>query len=63
MGLFMRILIAVIACAFLFVLIPLIADVLGLVLNSSLASIIKLCIAAIAVFYIIWGPTPSNPLA
>jgi hypothetical protein len=54
-NLFLRILIAVFAVVLIFALLQPVAHVLGLTLSSDLLLIFKLCIAGIALFYIVTG--------
>jgi len=54
-GIFWRILIAVIAVALTFGLIPPVSRLIGLDINADMLVVIKLCVAGIAVFYIIKG--------
>jgi hypothetical protein len=55
-----RVLIAVISVVLVFALIPLVARVLGFPIEGDLWAIFRLCIAGIAVFYILNGP-PLRP--
>lgn len=55
MNIFVRIIIAVICAGLAYVLVPLIFDAIGLDVRGSVIQIIKLCIAAIAVLYILRG--------
>lgn len=57
-GIVWRVVIAVIAVLFAFAIVPLVADIFGLSLAGSVWKLLKLCIAAIAVFYILRGGTP-----
>lgn len=58
-GIVWRVIIAVIAVLFAFAIIPLVADIFGLALAGNVWKLLKLCIAALAVFYILRGPSPS----
>ena len=61
-----RTLIAGIACWLAYQLIPPVARIIGLDLTSDIWLVIRLCIAGVAVFYIIRGPNlswPSKPAA
>ncbi len=55
-GILWRLIIAVICCVLAFQLIPAVADVIGFTISGSLFKIIQICIAGLAVFYIIGGP-------
>ncbi len=58
-GIFWRIIVAVLMFVFLVVLLlPLVLRVLGLDPGGDVLQIIRICAAAIAVFYIIWGAWP-----
>lgn len=51
-----------IVCFFLFWLVfPLFLSVVGLALPSDLLALLKLCTAAIAVVYVLFGPSPPTP--
>ena len=52
-----RILIAVVAVVFTFLILPPLMHVLGLSLSGDVLMVIKLCVAALAVFYILFGRT------
>lgn len=54
---FKRILIAVVCCVLLFMLIPPVVSLIGLPLPAELLLVIKICIGAIALFYIFTGRT------
>ncbi len=58
MNIFVRILIAVICAGLAFLLVPLVFDAIGLDVKASVVQIIKICIAGIAVLFIIGGPRP-----
>lgn len=58
-GILWRILIAVIAVVLAVQLIPLVLTEIGFDISANLMKIVKLCIAGIAVFYILRGPNPS----
>lgn len=55
---FVRIIIAVVTVALLFVLIPPVLNVLGLAMSGDVQTILKVCIGAIALFYILRGSSP-----
>lgn len=55
---FMRVIIAVVAVVFLFLLIPPVTRLLGVPLSGDFEIVLRLCIAAIALFYIIRGYPP-----
>jgi len=57
-GLFWRILIALVCVLALAAIIPALARVLGFPLDADVVLIVRVCIAAIAVLYIIRGPNP-----
>lgn len=50
-----RIIIVVIAAVFLTLLVPLLLNLLGIGMGTGALQIIKICLALIAVCYIIWG--------
>jgi hypothetical protein len=57
-----RIIIAVLAVVIAFALIPPFFAVIGLKLDSNVLLILRVCIAAIAIFYVVRGPTwPNGP--
>jgi len=56
MNIFLRIIIAVIAVAFAYALIPLVCKAVGWNPSSAIIQTARLCTAAIAIFYIIGGP-------
>jgi hypothetical protein len=56
-----RIIIVVIVAVFLTLLVPPILGLLGITLAGNAYQIIKICLALIAVFYIIWGGPVSFP--
>lgn len=58
-GILWRVLIAVICVALALALIPPVAAEIGLSLSGNLLKIIKICIAGLAVLYILRGATPS----
>lgn len=57
-GIFWRILLGVLAFVFVWMLIPPICRILGLPLEGDVLTVVKVCIAAIVVFWIIRGPNP-----
>jgi len=58
-----RIIIVVIAVIFLTLLVPPLLGLLGITLAGNAYQIIKLCLALIAICYIIWGGPVSFPSA
>ena len=54
-SIFYRILIAVIFCVLLFLLLPPVISLIGLSLPGELLTVIKICVGALALFYIITG--------
>lgn len=54
---FKRILIAVVFCVLLYMLIPPVLELIGLSPPAALITVIKICVGAIALFYIITGRT------
>lgn len=59
MGILLRVLIAVIAVVLTFALIPPVARILGFSISGDVFTVIRYCVAGIAVFYILFGPTPT----
>jgi len=57
-GIVWRILIAVVACVFAWAILPPFIRIVGLDLSGDVLTVIRLCIGAIAVFYVISGPNP-----
>jgi hypothetical protein len=57
-GILWRVLIAVIAVVLTFALIPPVAHVLGFAIDGDVYTIIRICVAGLAIFYIIRGPAP-----
>ncbi len=57
-GVFYRIIVAVLMFLFLVAIIPPLMGLLGFTIPANAEQVIRLCAAAIAVFYIIFGPTP-----
>ncbi len=55
-GVFWRIIVAVLVFAFLYAILPPLMALIGVPLNGNAEQVIRLCGAAIAVFYIIFGP-------
>jgi hypothetical protein len=51
-----RIIVAILACLLAFALMPLVLEVIGFPVAGNVVAILKLCIAGIALFYIIKGP-------
>jgi len=61
MSIFVRVLIAVFAVLFAVALLGPVCRLLGVPLDADLYLVIRLCIAAIAVFYVLRGPWPTFP--
>ncbi len=61
MSIFLRIIIAVIAVLFAVALLGPVCRLLGVPMSGDLYIVIRLCIAAIAVFYVLRGPWPNFP--
>ncbi len=57
-GILWRVLIAVIAVVLTFALIPPVARIIGLTLSEDIWTVIRICVAGLAVFYILRGPVP-----
>ncbi len=57
-GIFWRVLIAVIAVVLFNALLAPVSHVLGFPIGGDLLLIVRICVAAIAIFYIIKGPPP-----
>lgn len=55
-ALFWRVLIAVLAVVFVYAILPPVLRILGVPLEGDVLLVVKLCIAAIALFYILKGP-------
>jgi len=62
-GILWRIIIAVICVVLVFALVPLIFQVIGFPLSGALWSILRICIAGIALLYIITGTRWFSPPA
>ena len=58
-GVLWRILIAVISVVLVFALIPPFCRIIGFEIGSDLFTIIRICIAGLAIFYVIKGPAPT----
>lgn len=56
-----RVVYAAICVVMFLVIIPLFAQVVGFPLAGALWTLIKVCIACIAVLYVLWGPAPPAP--
>lgn len=57
-GILWRVLIAVIAVVLTFALIPPVSRLLGFELSGDLMKVVQICVAGLAIFYILRGPTP-----
>jgi hypothetical protein len=51
-----RILLAVVGCVLIFALIPPVFRLIGLDLSADLVTVLRICIAGIALFYVLKGP-------
>lgn len=60
-GLLWRVLIAVICVALAVALIPPVTRLIGLAMSADFYAVVKLCIAGLAVLYILAGPEPRGP--
>lgn len=58
-GILWRVLIAVVAVVLTFALIPPMSRVLGFAVQGDVFTIVKICVAGLAVLYILRGPTPT----
>ncbi len=56
-GILWRIIIAVVSCLLAYLLIPPVCRVIGVTLSGDVETILKVCIAGIALFYILRGTT------
>jgi hypothetical protein len=50
-----RLLIAVFACLLFFALLPPVSRIIGFSVTGDLYTVVRICVAAIAVCYIVWG--------
>jgi len=53
-----RVLLAVVSVLILYALIPPVARILGFPISGDLLTVLKICIAGLAVLYIGWGKAP-----
>lgn len=60
-GLFWRVIIAAITVIFVYAIIPPFCHLIGFDMNADLMMIIRVCVAALAIFYVIFGPPPPSP--
>jgi uncharacterized membrane protein YvlD (DUF360 family) len=60
-NLFIRALIAVVCVVILFALLGPVLNILGFPLSGDLLTIFRIVVAVIALYYIVWGPSPSIP--
>jgi hypothetical protein len=58
-GIFWRILVAVVAVVLTFALIPPLSRILGFGVTGDVMLVVRVCVAGIALFYILRGPWPS----
>jgi hypothetical protein len=56
-----RVLIAAICVVLIFLLIPPFAQVIGFTISAPLMTIIKICVAGLALLYVLRGPAPPWP--
>jgi hypothetical protein len=59
-GILWRVLLAVLAVVLAYALIPPLARIIGVPLSADIETVIKVCIAGLAVFYILRGPWPPT---
>lgn len=57
-GMLWRVILAVIAVALVFALLPPVSRLIGFSIGSDLLTVIKICVAGLAVFYILRGSEP-----
>ena len=55
----LRVLIAVVCCILAYALIPPVARIIGFDLTGDVMTVVRICVAGLAVLYILRGPTPS----
>jgi hypothetical protein len=60
-GILWRVLIAAICVVLVFLLIPPFVELIGLPVSAPLMTIIKVCIAGLALLYVLRGPAPPWP--
>lgn len=60
-GMLWRLLIAAICVVLAYALIPAVIELLGVPVSAPLLTIIRVCIAGLAVFYVLRGPGPPWP--
>ena len=60
-NIFIRALIAVVCVVILFALLGPVLNILGFPLNGDLLQVFRIVVAVIALWYIVWGPSPSVP--
>ena len=60
-NIFIRMLIAVVCVVILFALIGPVLNILGFPLSGDLLTIFRIVVAVIALYYIVWGPSPAIP--
>jgi hypothetical protein len=56
-----RLLLAVVCVLILYAVLPAFARVVGFPLSGDVLTILKVCIAGLAVLYVGWGKTPFGP--
>ncbi len=60
-SLFIRMLIAAVMVVLLFLALPAFLHILGVTMNGDLITIMRVCVAAVALWYVFFGPKPSLP--
>jgi hypothetical protein len=60
-NIFIRALIAVLCVVVLFALLGPVLNILGFPLSGDLLAIFRIVVAVIALYYIVWGPSPAIP--
>jgi len=56
-----RVIIAAICVVMFWLIFPLFLEVIGFAMTGSLIALMKLCIACIAIIYVLFGPAPPTP--
>jgi hypothetical protein len=57
-GILWRVVVAVLSCLIAYALIPPVSRIIGFPLDGDVLLVLKICIGAIALFYILRGPMP-----
>jgi uncharacterized membrane protein YvlD (DUF360 family) len=60
-NIFIRMLIAVVCVVILFALLGPVLNIIGFPMSGDLLTIFRVVVAVIALWYIVWGPSPSIP--